>query len=50
MTYTITIDEKTKEAILIALGAKVWELRGKPAYETYDKAYKEIKTQTQCKT
>ena len=48
-TYQITLTEKQREAVLIALGAKAWECRDTEAFETYDEAYKAISKQTNRK-
>lgn len=45
-TYNITLTERQKEAVMIALGAKAWECRDTTAFETYDEAYKTISKQT----
>lgn len=48
-TYHITLTEKQREAVLIALGAKAWECRDTTAFATYDEAYKAISKQTNKK-
>lgn len=45
-TYNITLTERQKEAVMIALGAKAWECRDTTAFETYDETYKTISKQT----
>ena len=46
MKYQITLTEKQRQAVLIALGAKAWECRDTTAFETYDDTYKTISKQT----
>ena len=43
--YRIYLDDKEKEAVLIALGKCAWETRETTAYKTYDAAYKSIQKQ-----
>lgn len=45
-TYQITLTEKQRQEVLIALGAKAWECRDTTAFETYDETYKTISKQT----
>lgn len=45
--YLIEIDDKTLNAILIALGSRAWENRDTSAFDTYDKAYKSIDEQVE---
>lgn len=45
-TYQITLTEKQREAVLIALGARAWECRDTVAFKTYDETYKAISKQT----
>ena len=44
-TYRIYLDEKMKEAVMIALGKSAWECEGTTAYKTYRDTYDEIKQQ-----